>query len=111
MRVTRKTGDTRPIDATLKRAGKTIPLDGVTVKFFMDPVEAARGSKVDAEGEVLDAAKGRVRYTFVAADVEAEGLHRAEFQLTFPDGVIETFPNGDDGDPYLYVEFIEDLGT
>jgi hypothetical protein len=111
MRVTRKRGDTRPIDATLKRAGKVIPLDGATVMFFMDPVEAARGSSVSASGEVLDAAKGRVRYSFAPADVEADGLHRAEFQVTFEDGVIETFPNGDDGDPYIYIEIIEDLGT
>lgn len=111
MKTTRKRGDTRPIDATLKRAGKPVPLDGCTVKFFMDPVETARGQSVAGTGSVLDAAKGRVRYAPVSGDVANAGLHRAEFQVTFPDSVVETFPNGEGGDDYLYIEIIEDLGT
>jgi hypothetical protein len=110
MKVVRKRGDTRPIDATLKRAGKPISLDGCAVSYFQDPVEPQRGTAVQAQGEVLDPVKSRVRWSPEPDDVSREGLHRAEFEVTFPDGTVETFPNGEGGDPYLYVEIIEDLG-
>jgi hypothetical protein len=44
---------------------------------------------------------GKVRWTPIAGQITMPGLHRADFQVVFGDGEIETFPN-----EYLLIRFI-----
>ena len=55
---------------------------------------------------VTDAANGKVKYEWQDGDTDAAGSYQAEWEVTYSDGTIETYPN----DGYLYVEIIEDKG-
>lgn len=68
---------------------------GATVTFRMRP--AVLGDTViDAEASVDDGDDGLVSYTFAEGDTDtlAAGLYLAEFQVTFQDNSVTTFPNG-----------------
>lgn len=49
---------------------------------------------------------GKVKYQWQTGDTATPGVYRAEFQVTFNDGRIETYPNGS----YLTINIYEDLG-
>ena len=94
-----KQGDTKPsLSAQLLSDGSAVDLTGATVKFHM-------GTIIDATATIVDAATGNVRYDWVTADTETAGLFRAEFEVTFSDGTVETFPN----DGYLLINIIEEV--
>ena len=102
-----KQGDTRPLDATLMANRKPVPLTGTSITFQMAPKIAGIGSNIaDGEVEIIDAAKGKVRYAWQTGETDEVGVHRAEFVVTFQDGVIETFPSGE----YLEVEIVAEVG-
>lgn len=102
-----KQHDTRPLDAVLEDQNGPVNLAGVlSVKFLMKPKLSGQGTTVDGDATVVDALAGKVRYAWLSGDVAAAGAHRAEFQVTFADGSVETFPNGD----YVDVVILEDLG-
>ena len=48
---------------------------------------------VDAAVTVNDAVAGDVQYNWIGADTVTGGLYNAEFEVTYSDGTIETFPN------------------
>ena len=88
-----KQNDTRPfLTATLQdSAGAAINLTGASVRFHM---LASDGSViVDAAAVVQDAATGVVRYEWQPADTAVTGTFKAEIEVTYADGGIETFPN------------------
>lgn len=90
---TRKRHDTGyPITATLKARGAPVNLTGATVSIIMK-----RGTTVtlNTECEVLDQTSypGQVRYQFEEADVATSGVYLVEWQVSFTDGSIATFPN------------------
>ena len=94
-----KQNDTKPsLSAQLLSDGSAVDLTGATVKFHM-------GDSVDSAATVVDAATGNVRYDWVTADTETAGLFRAEFEVTFSDGTVETFPN----DGYLLINITEEV--
>lgn len=102
-----KRNDTRPLDVTLKANGVAVVVTGATIVFNMGPKIAGLGTIIDREPvTILDGVKGLVRYQWDVLDVEVSGVHRAEFEVTFGDGTIETFPNGE----YLEIEIVSDLG-
>ncbi len=91
-----KQGDTTPpLTVTLQHNTVPINLTGATVRFHMSPAIQGVGSVVNAPGVVLDAPAGRVRYMWAVSDVAAAGVHRAEFEVTFADGTVESFPNAE----------------
>jgi len=60
---------------------------------------------VDAAATVNDAAAGDVQYEWQTADTVLAGIFKAEFEVTYSDGTIETFPNN--GYEKVYID--EDL--
>tara|TARA_R110000823_G_scaffold139299_1_gene269048 strand:+ start:253 stop:573 length:321 start_codon:yes stop_codon:yes gene_type:complete len=90
-----KQNDTSPaIQATLKDAnGSTINLNGAVVNIHMKSVNGVL--KVDEQMTVVDADTGVVKYDWVTGDTDTVGTYYVEFQVTYADLTIETFPNDD----------------
>jgi hypothetical protein len=114
-----KRGDTTPLLAILKRASITagkptpfaIPGDAVIV-FNMEPATIGVGTTILAgpATRLIDAITGLpvlggVRYTWRPTETDVAGIHRCEFELTFADGSIETFPN----DGFFDIEILGDI--
>ena len=101
-----KQNDTGPaMLATLQDAnGNAINLTGASVRFHMRSVGGGN-PVVDAAATVVTAASGIVRYNWVAADTDTVGTYQAEFEVTYADASIETFPN----DGYIVVQIIDDI--
>ena len=80
-------GDTKPaLTTTLEHDGIPQDLTGSTVEFHMSNI-------VVAEATVTDASAGQVMYQWQPGDTDIPGLYIAEFEVTYPDGTTETFPN------------------
>jgi predicted ArsR family transcriptional regulator len=88
-----KQNDTSPsLQATLKDAsGSSVNITGATVKFHMKSLEDS--IKIDAEMEITDAEGGVVQYNWSASDTDTVETYRAEFEVTYADASVETFPN------------------
>lgn len=101
-----KENDTVPsIRATLQNgSGNAVDLIDATVNFHM---RAIGGSTVlvDASATVVNAAGGLVQYDWDAADTADVGSYQAEFEVTYSDGTIETFPSSG----YIRVEITDDI--
>ena len=54
---------------------------------------------------VLAASKGEVRYSWTTTNTNTAGNFEAEFQVTFSDGGVQTYPN----DGYIDVIITEDV--
>jgi transcriptional/translational regulatory protein YebC/TACO1 len=102
--ITIKKNDTKDnIKATLSNESGSVDLTGATVRFLM----SKRGvNKVDRQAQIQDAANGIVWMVFEQGDTDEQGLFQAEFEVTFPDARIETFPN----DGFILINIINDLG-
>ena len=101
-----KRGDTRSaIKAMLKSPeGAPVNLTGASVRFIM--VSLSGAPKIDRQIDALDASGGLVLVAMESADVDTAGVYRGEFEVTFPDGRKETYPNDD----YLVISIVPDLG-
>jgi hypothetical protein len=90
-----KQNDTSPaIQATLKDAnGSAIDLTGADVVMHMKSVNGVL--KVSEEMTIVDADTGVVKYDWVTGDTDTVGTYYVEFQVTYADLTIETFPNDD----------------
>lgn len=88
-----KQNDTSPsILATLKDANDTpINLTASSVRMHMKDIEGT--IKIDSAVEVINAQNGVIRYDWQAADTDTPGTFYVEFEVTYTDGAIETFPN------------------
>lgn len=105
-----KRGDTAAVvRATLfSDDGSTVPvnLTGASIKFIMALLPLNPGvTKVNAVATILNAATGEVGYDWIAADVDTAGNYQAEFQVTYSDGKVQTFPRLG----YLTIIVTEDL--
>lgn len=91
-----KQGDTSPAFRVTLRSntGAAVIVTGATIMFHMVPTEGGLPS-VAAEAEVVDGLNGVVRYVWAVGDTAVAGAYRAEFEVTFVDGAVETFPNSD----------------
>ena len=92
-----KKKNTSPIlQATLKDAlGSAINLNSATVRFRMRELGSTT-LKVNQQAEIIDpAVNGVVRYAWQSSDVDSAGIFKAEFEVTYNDGRVETFPNED----------------
>lgn len=89
-----KRNDTSPgMQATLKNgSGTAVDLTGATVLMIMRPVGGGK-RKISGACTLHDAANGIVRYAWVSGDTDTAGLFNVEFQVTYADSTVETFPN------------------
>jgi hypothetical protein len=94
------------IEQTLRRNGVAANLTGASVRFIMAPAPG-QPPKVNAPATIVDAAAGRVSYTWTAADLDTPGRYVAEWQVTFSGGAIETWPTG----RYIRIQVDGDLGS
>lgn len=92
-----KQNDTSPtLDAILTDAnGDPVDVTNATVRFHMMQIGAAT-LKIDSAASVIDGAAGHVRYALQAGDTDTPGSYKAEYEVTFLDGTIETFKNTPD---------------
>lgn len=95
------------IQRDLKDAfGAPAPITGATVKFSMRVKPSGTVKVNGAAGSVVDAALGRVKYDFSASDTDTADTYEAEFEVTYSNGDIQSFPN----DGHFDVVIIDDIG-
>lgn len=97
-----KRGDTkRGIQAILKGPeGTPVDLTNCQVRFHM-------GRKlVGGLVVVMDPTAGKVLYALEASAVDEAGIYRAEFEVIYPDGRRESYPN----QGYIIISIIPDIG-
>lgn len=101
-----KKGDTSPsLRATLTDgSGSIVRVSGAEVRFHMSSVDSL-DVKVDAAATIIDGENGVVEYAWSAADTDTTGRFYAEFEVTYIDSTVETFPN----DGYFLVSIRGDL--
>lgn len=101
-----KQNDTGPsMLVTLQDANDNgVDITGASVRFHLRPISSST-VKVDQAATIVTAADGLVRYDWQAADTDTIGSYQAEFEVTYADASIETFPN----DGYIRVEIISDI--
>jgi hypothetical protein len=85
--------------------GRPVDLTGATTVFHMrnsadDTLKIDGGSTT-----ILAATRGELRYSWTVANTNTAGNFEAEFQVTYPDTTIQTFP--DDG--YIDVIITDDV--
>lgn len=93
MAFTIKQNDTSPaIQATLKDyGGNPVNLVGATVNFHMKSFEGT--VKVNGPMTVTSGIGGVVTYFWQEGDTDTAGTYYAEFEVTYSDLAVETFPN------------------
>tara|TARA_R110000796_G_scaffold197368_1_gene313717 strand:- start:183 stop:503 length:321 start_codon:yes stop_codon:yes gene_type:complete len=93
MAFTIKQNDTSPsLKANLTDSDLTpIALTGATVKLHMKSITGV--VKVDSSMIIIDAANGVIQYNWSSGNTDTVGTYYVEFQVTYSDGSIETFPN------------------
>jgi hypothetical protein len=102
-----KVGDVLPpITATLEDVDGAVDLTNAdAVLFKLQPIAGGALTVDGTAGVVGLATAGQVRYVWQAADTTTPGLYNAEWEVTFTDGTVATFPN----ERYLLVEMKADL--
>ena len=88
-----KQNDTSPsLEATLSDAN-LVPVN-ITAATVMLHMKAIGGDVVlDEQMTITDAEGGVVQYDWQAGDTATVGTYYVEFEVTYSDGSIETFPN------------------
>jgi hypothetical protein len=87
-------GDTVPnLQAVLADSeGDAIDLTDASVQFHL--AEPRGGDTIiDEPADVIDATSGLVRYRWHVDDTDEPGRYRAEFEVTYANDDVETFPN------------------
>lgn len=91
-----KEDDTTPaIEAKLTDAnGLPVNLTGASVKFLMR-VKPGGSVKVNTGAVIVGTAtNGRVKYAWTAANTDTADVYEAEWEVTYSDSTIQTFPGG-----------------
>lgn len=86
----------------LDRDRNAINGTGATVTFHM---RTGGTTKIDAAAEWDAAASGTVKYNRTAANTDTPGIYQAEFEVTFSDTTIQTYPE----DGFITVEIHDDI--
>lgn len=88
-----KQNDTSPsLQVTLKDSSLVVVnLTGANVRFHMKSVDGTL--KIDAPMTVTNALGGVCQYNWQAGDTDTVGTYYVEFEVTYADAAVETFPN------------------
>lgn len=89
-----KRNDTRPFFAvaTAYDDGTLAPLDGVISARFIAREVGNGQVKIDAQASITAASLGELEYRFVEGDTDQAGDFDCEWEITYSDGSIQTFP-------------------
>jgi len=89
-----KQGDLSPaFQLTLKdSAGTAVNLTGSTVRLHLYTQDKAT-VVLDKSATLVDAVNGVVKYEWVDGDTDDAGWFWVEFEVTYADSTVETFPN------------------
>lgn len=91
--ITYTQNDTYPaIVGVLQHDGAAVDVTGASVRFHLR-APGAESAKVTGTGEVRDGPAGEVAYQWVTGDLDTSGVFFGEFQVTYSDGNVETFPD------------------
>lgn len=101
-----KQNDTAPnIMGILKDENdEVIDISGASVRFHMSDY-AGEEVMIDAEAAIEDAENGVVYYDWQEGDTAEAGEFKAEFEVTYSDGKVETFPN----EGYIIIAISEEV--
>lgn len=100
-----KRNDTLPnLDVALSDdRGRPTDLSSISGVVFNMRSAVDNSAKISGTAaSVLDASRGEVRYAWSASDTDTSGTYEGEFQVTFSNGDIQTFP--DDGFIQVIIE-------
>ena len=91
-----KTGDTSPaIEYYLQDGdGNNEDISGASVRFLMREI-SSEAILVNEPAIIVEANEGHVKYEWIHEDTDDAGTYEAEWEVTRPDGTVETFPNED----------------
>lgn len=78
-------------------------LEGASVRFHMARADGTL--KVNSVGRVVSIADEQIEYLWSENDTTEAGNFKSEFEVTFSDGSVETFPNN----RYLRVRIYREL--
>ena len=82
-----------------------VNLTAAAIEFHMR-VYPAGTTKISAGSVTInDATQGKVQYSFSASDTNTADTYEAEFEVTFSDGTIQTFPTA----PQATVTITDDI--
>ena len=100
-----KQNDTSPaIRAALKTPNnQAVNLIGATVRFHMRDIDGKL--LVDKPAIVENQEGGIVRYDWETGDTNTEGTCMCEFEVTYEDESIETFPNSG----YIKIKVVQEI--
>ena len=89
-----KQNNTSPsLQAILKEgSGTVINLTGASVRINMKAV-GGTGLKVNSAMTIVNATGGIIQYDWQSGDTDTVGSYALEFEVTYADGSLETFPN------------------
>lgn len=104
-----KEGDTSPsLSYTLLPAD--VLLTGATAVFNMKDrrgnVKVSRGSAtITDNGDGTSSGTPTVQYDWSSSDTDTSGLYYGEFEITYSDSTVETFPNSS----FIYIYIKKDI--
>ena len=88
-----KQNDTSPsLEATLSDAN-LVPADILAATVMLHMKAIGGGVVLDEQMTITDAENGVVQYDWQVGDTSTAGTYYVEFEVTYSDGSIETFPN------------------
>tara|TARA_R110002153_G_scaffold17336_1_gene60172 strand:- start:1016 stop:1339 length:324 start_codon:yes stop_codon:yes gene_type:complete len=88
----------------LNGSGDAVDLINTTVRFHMRAIGGSVAI-INSVASVISEPLGIVQYDWVSGNTADIGSYHAEFQVTYADGNVETFPNSD----YISVEIVDDI--
>lgn len=100
MKIAIKQGDTRhAIRATLKTVNG-VPVDLTNARIVFKMHSRYVGTLINREATYEG--NGKVHFVFENGETDKAGMYEAEFEVTYTDGRVETFPHS--GKMQIYIE-------
>ena len=94
----RVVGDTGPpIRDTLVADDSPVDISGATARIHITKPDGNTVTSSDSEDVTIeDAVGGEVRYDFQSGDLDQEGRYLYEWEVTFNDNSVQTYPSDDE---------------